>query len=85
MERAEDAGVYKLTDELAIVQTVDFFTPIVDDPYDFGQDCCCQFLERCLRHGRQAHHGSKRRLLPQGYHGFFHPAGGPQRRTGHDA
>ena len=37
MERAEDAGVYKLTDELAIIQTVDFFTPIVDDPYDFGQ------------------------------------------------
>ena len=37
MERAEDAGVYKLTDELAIVQTVDFFTPIVDNPYDFGQ------------------------------------------------
>jgi selenide,water dikinase len=36
MERAEDAGIYKLTDELAIVQTVDFFTPIVDDPYDFG-------------------------------------------------
>jgi selenide,water dikinase len=37
MERAEDAGVYKLTDELAIVQTVDFFTPIVDNPYDFGR------------------------------------------------
>lgn len=37
MERAEDAGVYKLSDELAIVQTVDFFTPIVDDPYQFGQ------------------------------------------------
>ena len=37
MERAEDAGVYKLTDELAIVQTLDFFTPIVDDPYAFGQ------------------------------------------------
>jgi selenide,water dikinase len=37
MERAEDAGVYKLTDELAIVQTVDFFTPIVDDPYEFGR------------------------------------------------
>ena len=32
----DDAGVYKLTDEIAIVQTVDFFTPIVDDPYDFG-------------------------------------------------
>jgi len=37
MERAEDAGVYKLTDDLAIVQTVDFFTPIVDDAYQFGQ------------------------------------------------
>ena len=37
MERAEDAGVYKLSDDLAIVQTLDFFTPIVDDPYIFGQ------------------------------------------------
>ena len=36
-ERAEDASVYKLTDDLAIVQTVDFFTPIVDDAYQFGQ------------------------------------------------
>lgn len=36
-ENAEDAGVYKLTDDIAIVQTVDFFTPIVDDPYLFGQ------------------------------------------------
>ncbi len=33
----EDAGIYKLSDDLALVQTVDFFTPIVDDPYDFGQ------------------------------------------------
>lgn len=32
----DDAGVYRLTDDLAIVQTVDFFTPIVDDPYLFG-------------------------------------------------
>jgi selenide,water dikinase len=37
LEKADDAGVYKLTDDLAIVQTVDFFTPIVDDPYMFGQ------------------------------------------------
>jgi selenide,water dikinase len=36
-ETADDAGVYRLTDELALVQTVDFFTPIVDDPYDFGR------------------------------------------------
>lgn len=33
----DDAGVYRLTDDLALVQTVDFFTPIVDDPYLFGQ------------------------------------------------
>lgn len=37
MEHAEDAGVYKLRDNLAIIQTLDFFTPIVDDPYTFGQ------------------------------------------------
>jgi selenide, water dikinase len=35
--RPDDAGVYQLTEELALVQTVDFFTPIVDDPYLFGQ------------------------------------------------
>jgi len=34
---ADDAGVYKVTDEIALVQTVDFFTPIVDDPYTFGR------------------------------------------------
>ncbi|HLY36013.1 MAG TPA: selenide, water dikinase SelD, partial [Candidatus Limnocylindria bacterium] len=34
---ADDAGVYRLRDDLAIVQTVDFFTPIVDDPFDFGR------------------------------------------------
>jgi selenide,water dikinase len=33
----DDAGVYLLSDDLAIIQTIDFFTPIVDDPYDFGQ------------------------------------------------
>jgi selenide,water dikinase len=37
MDSLDDAGVYKLTDELAIIQTIDFFTPIVDDPYAFGQ------------------------------------------------
>ena len=33
----EDAGVYRLNDDTALIQTVDFFTPIVDDPYQFGQ------------------------------------------------
>jgi selenide,water dikinase len=37
LERADDAGVYKISDDLALIQTVDFFTPIVDDPYGFGQ------------------------------------------------
>ena len=36
-EHAEDAGVYKISTDLALVQTVDFFTPTVDDPYTFGQ------------------------------------------------
>ena len=36
LDRADDAGVYKVNDELALIQTVDFFTPIVDDPYWFG-------------------------------------------------
>ena len=36
MDRADDAGVYKVNDDLALIQTVDFFTPIVDDPYWFG-------------------------------------------------
>ncbi|MCL6604898.1 MAG: selenide, water dikinase SelD [Paenibacillus sp.] len=37
LDTSDDAGVYRLSDELALVQTVDFFTPIVDDPYSFGQ------------------------------------------------
>jgi selenide,water dikinase len=37
METGDDAGVYRLSDDLAIIQTVDFITPIVDDPYTFGQ------------------------------------------------
>ncbi len=36
-ETSDDAGVYQLTDSLAIIQTIDYFTPIVDDPYMFGQ------------------------------------------------
>jgi selenide,water dikinase len=36
-ETADDAGVYRLRDDLALVQTVDFFTPIVDDPFDYGR------------------------------------------------
>jgi selenide,water dikinase len=37
LKNREDAGVYRLTDDVAIIEHVDFFTPIVDNPYDFGQ------------------------------------------------
>lgn len=37
LDRSDDAGVYKISENLALIQTVDFFTPIVDDPYWFGQ------------------------------------------------
>ena len=36
-DTSDDAGVYRVRDDLAIVHTVDFFTPIVDDPFDFGR------------------------------------------------
>lgn len=37
LTHADDAGVYRVSDDLALIQTVDFFTPVVDDPYMFGQ------------------------------------------------
>lgn len=37
IETSDDAAVYKITDDIAIVQTLDFFTPVVDDPYVYGQ------------------------------------------------
>ena len=36
-DKADDAGVYRLRDDLALVQTLDFFTPIVDEPFDYGR------------------------------------------------
>lgn len=37
IETSDDAAIYKVTEDIALIQTVDFFTPIVDDPYTFGQ------------------------------------------------
>ncbi len=37
IDASDDAGIYKITDEIALVQTLDFFTPIVNNPYDFGR------------------------------------------------
>jgi len=36
-DKSDDAGVYRISDDVALVQTLDFFTPIVDDPFTFGQ------------------------------------------------
>jgi len=44
-DKADDAGVYRLRDDLAIVQTLDFFTPIVDDPYDYGRIAALNSIE----------------------------------------
>ena len=36
-DTSDDAAVYKVSEDLALIQTLDFFTPVADDPYDFGQ------------------------------------------------
>jgi selenide, water dikinase len=53
IEGFEDAGVYKLTDEIALVQTVDFFTPVVDDAYWFGQIAAANALSDIYAMGAQ--------------------------------
>src|SRR5215203_3392024 len=52
-ETFDDAGVYLLSDEIALVQTVDFFAPIVDDPYDFGQVAAANALSDVFAMGGQ--------------------------------
>ncbi len=47
----DDTGVYRLREDLAIVQTVDFFTPIVDDPYAYGQIAAANALSDCFTMG----------------------------------
>lgn len=49
----EDAGVYRLNDETALIQTVDFFTPILDDPYSFGQVAAANALSDVYAMGGQ--------------------------------
>jgi len=53
MNSIDDAGVYRLTDTLALIQTVDFFTPIVDDPYLYGQIAAANALSDVYAMGGQ--------------------------------
>lgn len=44
LDTADDAAIYKLSEDIALIQTLDFFTPMVDDPYTFGQIAACNAL-----------------------------------------
>lgn len=50
---ADDAGVYRIAPDLALVQTVDFFTPVVDDPYDYGRVAAANSLSDVYAMGGQ--------------------------------
>lgn len=52
-DTSDDAAIYKLTDELAAVLTVDFFTPVVDDPYEFGRIAAANALSDVYAMGAQ--------------------------------
>jgi selenide,water dikinase len=52
-ETFDDAGVFLLSDDVALVQTVDFFAPVVDDPYDFGQVAAANALSDVYAMGGQ--------------------------------
>jgi selenide,water dikinase len=52
-ETFDDAGVFRVSDDLALVQTVDFFAPVVDDPFDFGQIAAANALSDVYAMGGQ--------------------------------
>lgn len=53
LDTADDAAVYKLNEETALIQTLDFFTPVVDDPYTFGQIAAANSLSDVYAMGGQ--------------------------------
>ena len=60
-ETSDDAGMFRLRPDLAIVNTVDFFTPIVDDPYGFGQIAAANALSDVYAMGADPGHGAQHR------------------------
>ncbi|MFR0798987.1 MAG: selenide, water dikinase SelD [Oscillospiraceae bacterium] len=61
-DSSDDACVYSVSDDVAVIETVDFFTPIVDDPYLFGQIAAAERALRRVRHGRRAEAGDESAL-----------------------
>ena len=66
LDAPDDAAVYRLSDDLAVVGTLDFFPPLVDDPADLRCHRRCQCDERCLRDGRPGPLRAEHRRLPRG-------------------
>ncbi len=66
LDPADDAAVYRLDDDRALVFTVDFFPPVVDDPRDFGAIAAVERAQRRLRDGRRAAARAVGRGLPGG-------------------
>lgn len=60
----DDACVYRVTDEIAIIQTVDFFTPIVDDPYTFGQIAAANAISDVYAMGGTPHFAMNLLCIP---------------------
>ena len=60
----DDAAVYRITDDIALVQTVDFFPPMADDPLHLRPDRGGKRSQRRLRYGRRGEDCTEPRLLP---------------------
>lgn len=84
-ETAEDAGVYRLSDDLALVQTLDFFTPIVNDPYDFGRIAAANAMSDVYAMGGAPAHCHEHRLFPYRQNGQGDSQGDSSRRPGEDS
>lgn len=63
IETSDDGAVYQISEDTALIQTLDFFPPMVEDPYVFGQVAAAQCSERYLCYGRRAQGGFKYRGL----------------------
>ena len=64
IDTRDDAAVYRLRDDLAIVQTVDIFPPIVDDPWHFGAIAAANAFSDVYAMGGKPAPGNERRMLP---------------------